>query len=334
MKTAAAPAARWQDMAIATRHRWRWYDVAPWIVAAIVFFAMPTHLAFATQVMIVLLFALSLDLILGYAGIVTLGHAAFFGAGAYTVGMLNMHLGWAEPISGLFAAALAAGLIGLLSGWVLLRTSGLALLMLTLATAAMLEELSNQFSDFTGGFDGMPSLNFSAILGLFPFDPIYSKSQYVYALVVTLIMFLIMRALIYSPFGLSLTGVRENILRMHAVGAPVHKRLVTVYAMSAAMAGVAGALFAQANAYVNLQTLSLDRSAGVLIMLILGGYGRLYGAFIGVVVYMYLEDELSKRWPIYWQLGVGLMLIAVALFAQRGLMGLIDSIAQWRRKRA
>lgn len=311
---------------LARRHRLRWWEALPWIVSLACFFAFPNYLAFGTQVLITILFALSLDLVLGYAGIVTLGHAAFFGAGAYTVGMMAMHLGWHEPISGLLAAALVAGLIGLASGLVLLRTHGLALLMLTLCTMALLEQAANMGAAWTGGFDGMPGLSFSKILGLFGFDVLYYRSQYLYSLATLFVCFVIVRMLVYSSFGQSLTGIRENLLRMHAVGAPVRARQVLAYTVSAALAGVAGALFTQANGYVNLAVLSLERSAGVMIVLILGGYGRLYGAFVGAVAYMLLEHVLAKAYPTAWQLGLGITLIAVALFARNGVIGMFDSL--------
>jgi branched-chain amino acid transport system permease protein len=311
---------------LARRHRLRWWEALPWIASLACFFAFPNYLAFGTQVLITILFALSLDLVLGYAGIVTLGHAAFFGAGAYTVGMMAMHLGWNEPISGLLAAALVAGLIGLASGLVLLRTHGLALLMLTLCTMALLEQAANMGAAWTGGFDGMPGLSFSKILGLFGFDVLYYRSQYLYSLAALFVCFVIVRTLIYSSFGQSLTGIRENLLRMHAVGAPVRARQVLAYTVSAALAGVAGALFTQANGYVNLAVLSLERSAGVMIVLILGGYGRLYGAFVGAIAYMLLEHVLAKAYPTAWQLGLGITLIAVALFARNGVIGIFDSL--------
>jgi branched-chain amino acid transport system permease protein len=311
---------------LAHRHRFRWWELLPWLAALGCFFAFPNYLAFGTQVLITILFALSLDLVLGYAGIVTLGHAAFFGAGAYTVGMLAMHLGWNEPISGLLAAAVVAGLIGFISGLVLLRTHGLALLMLTLCTMALLEQGANMGAAWTGGFDGMPGLSFKKILGLFGFDVLYFRSQFLYALAVLLVCFLVVRTLVYSSFGQSLTGVRENLLRMHAVGAPVRARQVLAYTLSAALAGVAGALFTQANGYVNLAVLGLERSAGVMIVLILGGYGRLYGAFIGAVAYMFLEHVLAKAYPTAWQLGLGLTLILVALFARNGIIGIVDAL--------
>ena len=311
---------------LARRHRLQWWEALPWIAALACFFVFPNYLAFGTQVLVMILFALSLDLVLGYAGIVTLGHAAFFGAGAYTVGMMAMHWGWNEPLSGLLAAALVAGAIGLASGLVLLRTQGLALLMLTLCTMALLEQAANMGAEWTGGFDGMPGLSFGKILGLFGFDVLYYKSQYLYALMVLLICFLAVRMLVYSSFGQSLTGIRENLLRMHAVGAPVRARQVIAYTISAALAGVAGALFAQANGYVNLAVLSLERSAGVMIVLILGGYGRLYGAFVGAIAYMLLEHVLAKAYPTAWQLGLGVTLIVVALFARNGVIGMFDAL--------
>jgi len=181
-------------------------------------------------------------------------------------------------------------------------------------------------ADVTGGFDGLDSLPIQPIFGKFEFDVLYSSTQYLYVLGVTVICFVFIRTLVYSPFGQSLTGIRENVLRMHAVGAPVNWRLVTCYTISAAVAGVAGGLWAQANAYVNLGTLGLDRAATVLIILVLGGYGRLYGAFIGAVVYMALSHFLAKVYPTAWQLGLGLLLMLIALFARNGVLGLWDKL--------
>lgn len=315
----------------ATRHRLRAWEALPWLAGLAVFFLFPNYLAFGTEVLITILFALSLDLVLGYAGIVTLGHAAFFGAGAYTVAMLAAHAGWNEPFSGLAAAALVAGTVGLASGWVLLRTQGLALLMLTLCTMALLEQAANMGAAWTGGFDGMPSLSFRPIAGLFAFDVLFFRSQYLYALAVLFVCFIVVRALVYSSFGRSLTGIRENVLRMHAVGAPVRARQITVYALSAALAGVAGGVFVQSIGYVNLAVLGLERSAGVLIILILGGYGRLYGAFVGALVYLLLEHTLSKAYPSAWQLGLGITLMLVALYARNGILGLAEALRRrWR----
>jgi len=191
---------------------------------------------------------------------------------------------------------------------------------------ALLEEAANMGEKYTGGFDGLPNLPIPPLFGLFEFNPLYPSVQYLYVLGVLFVCFVFIRTLVYSPFGQSLTGIRENVLRMHAVGAPVNWRLVTCYTISAAIAGIAGGLWAQANAYVNLATLGLDRSATVLIILVLGGYGRLYGAFVGAVVYMALSHFLAKVYPTAWQLGLGLLLMLIALFARNGVLGLWDQI--------
>ena len=320
---------------LARRHQPHWWELIPWLLGIAYYFAFPNYLGFGTELVITILFALSLELAMGYAGIVTLGHAAFFGAGAYTVGILAKYGIWTEPISGLAIAAATAGAIGLASGLVLLRTTGLTLLMLTLCTMSMLEEIANLAHDVTGGFDGLNDLPILPLLGLFEFNPLYPHVQYVYALCVLFVGFLIVRTIVYSPFGQSLTGIRENTTRMHAIGAPVRARLVTCYALSAAFAGVAGAVWAQANSYVNLSTLGLDRAATVLIILALGGYGRLYGAFIGSVAYLTLSHTLAKVYPTAWQLGLGLLLVVIALFARNGVIGIVEAVWQrWRGRRA
>ena len=314
---------------LVSRHRFRWPEALPWLLAIAAFFIFPDRLTFGSQVLIAVMFALSLDLILGYAGIVTLGHAAFFGIGAYVVGLGAAKLGWTEPISGLFAAAAVAALAGLASGWFLLRYRGLTLLMLTLATAIMLQEAGNLRSDISGGYDGLPGLTFKPVLGVFDYD-LYGHTYYLYVLAVLAVIFFFVRRIVYSPFGQALTGIRENVRRMHAIGSPVHRRLVTVYAIAAGIAGVAGALFTQTNAYVTLTVFDFDNSAKVMVMLILGGTGRLYGAFLGAVVYMVMEDYFSKLTPTFWQFGIGLLLVLAVLFARRGLLGLLEQA--WRKR--
>jgi branched-chain amino acid transport system permease protein len=316
-------------LALARRHRVLAWEPLPWLVALAFYFAFPKYLGFGTEVLITVLFAISLDLVLGYAGIVTLGHAAFFGIGAYTVGILAKQGVWNEPITSLILAAVVAAAVGLGSGLVLLRTQGLTLLMLTLCTMALLEEAANLAHTYTGGFDGLDGLAIPPLFSVFEFNPLYPRTQYLYVLGVLFLCFVFVRTLVYSPFGQSLTGIRENTLRMHAVGAPVNRRLVVCYTISAAIAGVAGGIWAQANAYVNLSTLGLDRAATVLIILVLGGYGRLYGAFLGAVAYMVLAHFLSKIYPTAWQLGLGLMLVVIALFARGGILGVGDVL--WQR---
>ena len=305
------------------RHYFRWSEALPWLILIACFFVFPNRMTFGSQVLIMVMFALSLDLILGYAGIVTLGHAAFFGVGAYTVALGTLLLGWSEPISGLVAAGLVAGAVGTVVGWFILRYRGLTLLMLTIAFAAMLQESGNLRSDITGGYDGLPGLSFAPLFGLFDYD-LYGHTNYLYVLAALAVIFYFVRRIVYSPFGQALTGIRENVRRMHAIGSPVRRRLVTVYAVSAAIAGVAGALFTQTNAYVTLTVFDFDNSAKVMVMLILGGTGRLYGAFLGAAAYMILEDYFSKLSPTFWQLGIGLLLVLAVLFARRGLLGLAE----------
>ena len=331
-RDAAATAAR--DRAaeyLVSRHRYRWAEALPWLACIAVFFLFPDRLTFGSQVLVMVLFALSLDLILGYAGIVTLGHAAFFGIGAYTVGLGAARFGWTEPVSGLFAAFFLASLGGFISGWFLLRYRGLTLLMLTLATAIMMQEAGNLGSEFTGGYDGLPGLAFDPLLGRFEYD-LYGHTNYVYALVVLAVVFYFVRRIVYSPFGQALTGIRENVRRMHAIGSPVHWRLVTVYTIAAGIAGVAGALFTQTNAYVTLTVFDFENSAKVMVMLILGGTGRLYGAFLGAAVYMIMEDYFSKLSPTFWQFGIGLLLVLAVLFARRGVLGLFEQAGEYFAK--
>jgi branched-chain amino acid transport system permease protein len=312
---------------LARRHRFRAAEALPWLFALAAFYLFPDRMVFGSQVLLMVLFALSLDLILGFAGIVSLGHAAFFGIGAYTAALITLRWGWEEPVSGLLVAAAVAALAGAASGWLLLRYRGLTLLVLTLSTTIMLQELGNLMRDVTGGYDGLPGLMFTPLLGRFDYD-LYGHVNYLYALAVLFVLFMLVRTIVYSPFGQTLAGIRENVARMHAIGSPVHLRLVVVYTIAAAIAGVAGALFTQTNAYVTLGVFDFDNSAGVLVMLILGGAGRLYGAFVGAAIYMVLQDYLSKASPQYWQFAVGLLLVLTVLFARRGLLGLMEDMAK------
>lgn len=314
------------------RHRFKPAEALPWILAIAAFFVFPDRMTFGTQVLVMITFALSLDLILGYAGIVTLGHAVFYGLGAYTVGLLVTKAGWNEPISSLFAAAAVAGLFAFLTGWFLLRYRGFTLLMLTLASGFILMEIGNWRSDITGGYDGLPGMVIAPLFGTFEYD-LYGRTTYLYALGVLFIVFLIVRCIVYSPFGEALTGIRENVQRMHAIGAPVRRHLVVAYTIAGAIAGVAGALFVQTTAYVTLGVFDFERSAAVMVILILGGTGRLYGAFVGAIIYMTLEDDLSKLSPEFWQFGVGLLLVLTVLFARRGLLGLLEDIGRYFSKK-
>ena len=311
--------------------RWSMYEVAFWLFPVIAFFAFPKYLTLGSQILIAGIFALSLDLILGYARIISLGHAAFFGVGAYTAGLLAKY-GWNEPLSGLVAAALAAGLVGLLTSFLVVRGQDLTRLMVTLGIGLMLFEVANKASSITGGVDGLSGVDMGKIFGAFSFG-MDGKTAYVYCLVVLFIVFLFARTLVRSPFGLSLRGIREGERRMPAIGVSVPRKLIAIYTVGAAIAGIAGALLAQTTQFVGIDTLGFPRSAELMIMLVLGGTGYLYGALIGAAVFMLLQDVLSNLSAVYWQFWLGLLLIIIVLFARGGLMGGIIAFRRARKER-
>jgi branched-chain amino acid transport system permease protein len=306
------------------RHRLRWLEALPWIAAIAVYFVFPNYLALGAQILATILFVLSLDLVLGYAGIVTLGHAAFFGVGAYTAGILAAN-GWGEPVSGLIIAGTTAAVVGLVSGAIVLRTSGLTLLMQTLVVAAMLYELANKAHRFTGGADGLQGMEVWPIFGTFRFD-MFGNTAYLYCLAVLFLCWAAARNVVHSSFGRSLTGIRENVGRMHAIGAPVARRKLIIYTFSAALAGIAGGLIAQTTQFVGLGVLNLERSGMALIMLIIGGVGQLYGAFIGVPLYMIAQDRFAEVDPTYWYFWIGLSLIFIVVFLRGGVFGVVERL--------
>jgi branched-chain amino acid transport system permease protein len=299
--------------------RWRPLEVAFWLLPVAAFVALPGYLVLGSQILIIGLFAVSLDLILGYAGIVSLGHAAFFGIGAYTAGLLAVH-GWGEPFTGLLIAAAVAALAGFAVSFLVVRGADLTRLMVTLGIGLMLYEAANKAAFITGGVDGLSGVTMWKVAGIFPFG-LDGKTAYVYSLVVLFLLFTLLRRIVNSPFGLSLRGVRDGGKRMPAIGSPVERRLIAAFTLSAAIAGVAGALYAQCTQFVGLDSLGFARSAELLIMLVLGGTGRLYGALIGAAVYMIAQDFLSGINPVYWQFWIGLLLVVVVLYARDGILG-------------
>ncbi|MEQ6475026.1 branched-chain amino acid ABC transporter permease [Comamonas sp. wu1-DMT] len=306
--------------------RFRPIEALPWLLAIAAYFVFPQYLQLGSQILIMALFALSFDLLLGYGGIVTLGHAAYFGAGAYTAGLLAKY-GWSEPISALAISGLVAGLLGVIAGAVILRTKGLALLMLGMAVSLLLLELANHAVQITGGADGLQGMNVAAILGKFDFD-MFGKTAYVYALVVLFAAWLFVRHLVNAPFGRSLVGIRQNPARMRALGVSVWTRQLVAFAISSALAGLAGGLSAQTNQFVSLSVFGLELSGIVIVILVLGGVGRLYGGFIGALVYMVAQDTLSKDQPAFWLFWIGLLLVLTVLFNRGGLLGIADLLFQ------
>ncbi|HVJ13086.1 MAG TPA: branched-chain amino acid ABC transporter permease [Burkholderiales bacterium] len=303
--------------------RFKPLEIVFWLCTLLPFVLTPSYLSLASQIAITALFALSLDLILGYAGIVSLGHAAFFGVGAYTAGLIAKHY-WTEPLSALLLAAICSGIAGYALSHVVVRFRHLALIMLTMGFGLLLHEAANSASGLTGGADGLQGFKVPAVLG-FKFD-MFGRAAYGYSLAVLFVCFLIGRRIIHSPFGLALRGIRENAVRMPAIGAPSLAHLRKAYTIAAVMAGIAGALLTQTTSTVSLDVLSFGRSADVLVILILGGAGRLYGGIIGAVIYMVARDQFSGVNPQYWYFWIGLLLVVVVMFLPNGILGGLSAL--------
>lgn len=312
--------------------RWHKLEYLFWVLPFVAYFLFPNHLVLISQIMILALFALSLDLIVGYAGIVSLGHAAFFGLGAYTSGLLSARYGWGEPISAMLIAAALAALLGYITSFLVVRGHELTQLMVTLGIGLMLYEVANKATDFTGGADGLWGIETWPVFGVFEID-LYGKTGFFYSFVMLFLMFLLARRIVSSTFGLSLVGIREGVKRMPAIGVNVERRLVAIYTVSAAMAGVAGALLAQTTQFVSLDALGFVRSADLMIVLVLGGTGRLYGALIGAAVFMFAHHYISDINPVYWQFWLGLLLIVIVMVGRGGILGGVEALLERRRER-
>lgn len=284
-------------------------------------FILPSKMLILTEITILAIFAVSLDLILGYAGIVSLGHAAFFGLGAYVAGLFAKHY-FAEPVTGLLVAGLASGAFGFVTSFLVLRGSDLTKLMTTFGVAMLLAEVVNQAAWLTGGADGLSGIMITPILGVFEFD-LWGRNGYIYALVVLMVLTFIARRIVHSPFGLSLKAIKRNPMRASMLGVSPTRRIVIVYTIAAAYAGVAGALLTQTTSFVSPDVLAFHRSADVLLVLVIGGVGYLYGGVLGAILFSVLRDWLSVVTPQYWMFWIGLILVIIVLMGR-------ERITSWR----
>jgi len=309
------------------RERWRWWEIAFWLALIAVIFVWPSRAALVNEALIAGLFALSLDLILGLTGVVSLGQAAFFGLGAYTAAILA-NAGYDDPLLGLVAAVPPAAIVGLATAPLLLRGADLTRLMVTMGVALMLGELANQNGWLTGGADG---LNFTVapLFGRFSIGSIGEgpRNAALFSLAVLFVLFFASRRLARSPFGISLAAVRENRLRAGALGVSSSRRVIAIYAVSAVYAGIAGALLAETTQIVSLDLFEFHRSADVLLMLIIGGAGYLYGGIIGAGVFIVIRDVVSAATPEYWEFWIGAMLVVLVLVG-RGRIARLLSLAR------
>ena len=327
MSLSAAPAS--PQAYLQRLSRWHPVEIVFWLATLAPFVLFPTYLSLASQIAVAALFALSLDLILGYAGIVSLGHAAFFGIGAYSAGLFSKFV-WGEPFSGLIVGAALAAVVGYASSFIIARFRHLTLIMITLGLGLLLHEAANSASWLTGGSDGLQGVEIWKVAGLFKFD-LYGTTAYAYSLTVLFLVFLMARRLINSPFGLALRGIRENFVRMPAVGADSRAHIRKIYTIAAAIAGVAGAVIAQTTSTVSLEALSFERSADVLVMLVLGGAGRLYGGLVGAAIFLIARDQFSGIAPQFWYFWIGILLIVVVMLLPNGILGgLSKLVARWR----
>jgi branched-chain amino acid transport system permease protein len=309
--------------------RLRAAELSFWLALGASFFLLPDKLTLMSQIMIFGLFAVSLDMALGYAGIITVGHAAFFGSGAYAAGLLAKH-GWSEPFSGLLLALLLCAALGYLLSYLVVRGADLARLMITIGVCVLLAELANRLAPITGGSDGLQGVTIAPVFGTFEFD-LFGRTAFVYAYGVVLLVFLGVRLVLRSPFGLTLRGIHDSRKRMLAIGSPVDARLRMAYALSAGVAGVAGALLAQTTQFVGLESIGFNRSAEVMIILVLGGTGRLYGGLIGAIVYLLVHDWFADLNPEFWMFWLGIFLIAAVMLGRDGVMGALSRFVKTGR---
>jgi branched-chain amino acid transport system permease protein len=305
---------------LAARARFGPLEIAFWLAALASIYFLPGRHLILTETAVWGLFALSLDLILGYAGIISLGHAAFFGVGAYAAGLLAKHEIVVEPSIALLCAGLIAAALGFATSFLVLRGSDLTRLMVTLGVALICLELANKFAELTGGADGLQGITMAPIFGAYRFD-MFGHTAYIYTLAWLFVLFVMARRIVNSPFGLSLKAIKGNALRASAIGIAVNWRLVAIYTLSAGYAGVAGGLLAQTQAFASLSMLQIDRSADALLILIIGGTGYLYGGLIGALIYRFLQDYLSDLTARYWQFWIGLLLVAIVIVGRERIGG-------------
>jgi branched-chain amino acid transport system permease protein len=298
--------------------RWRWWETVLWALALASPWALSGHALIINEIAIVALFALSLDLILGYSGIVSLGHAAFFGMGAYSAALFSKHV-MPDPLVGLAVGMATATVLGAICSVTILRGTDLTRLMVTLGVGLVLMELANKLDWLTGGADGLQGVMMGPLLGRFEFD-LYGQVSAWYSISVLLVLFLVARRIVASPFGATLKAIRDNRLRAMAIGIPVAQRLAVSYTIAAAMAGAAGALLAQTSNFASLDVFEFHRSADVMLMLVIGGVGWLYGGVTGALVFKLLQDLISGITPQYWTFWIGLFLVVLVLVGRERLV--------------
>jgi branched-chain amino acid transport system permease protein len=301
------------------------------VLGALGYFLFPDDLAFLTRLIGIAFLVLSLDLVTGYCGIATLGHAAQFGVAAYAVGIACVR-GLTDPIALLGVGIVAGTLMGLISGALIARFRALPQLVLSIAVGQLVAGLANKLQWLTGGSDGLSGVTPGKVFGIFGFD-MYSRTAFLFSVGVLVIVFVLLQRLVNSPFGLMCRGIKDDDLRAKMIGVSIYPRLVLMYGIAGAVAGVGGALTAMSTGVVGLDSVSFERSAEVLVMLVLGGAGHLWGALAGTIIFMIFEHIVAAANPFHWMTLVGLLLILIVVFAPRGLIEPVLSLAsRFKRK--
>ncbi len=298
--------------------RWKAWEPVFWVLAFASPWLLSRHALIINEIAIVALFAISLDLILGYTGIVSLGHAAFLGFGAYSAALFAKHV-MPDPLVGLVVGTAAATLLGALCSLTIQRGTDLTRLMVTLGMALILFELANKLDGLTGGADGLQGVVLGPVLGRFEFD-LRGQTAAWYSISVLLVLFVLARRLVHSPFGATLKAIRDNRLRAMSIGIPVTSRLAVIYTIAAGVAGAAGSLLAQTTGFASLDVFALERSADVMLMLVIGGVGWLYGGIAGAVVFKLMHDVIASITPQYWTFWIGLFLVVLVLVGRERLI--------------
>ena len=299
------------------KQRWKLWEPLFWLLALASPWLLGSHALIINEIAIVALFAISLDLILGYAGIVSLGHAAFFGMGAYAAALFAKHV-MPDPLVGLAFAVAVSTLLGAVCSLTIMRGTDLTRLMVTMGVALILLELANKL-DITGGADGLQGVIMGPLLGRFEFD-LYGRTAAWYSLSVLLVFFFLARRLVHSPLGGTLMALRDNRLRAMAIGIPVTARLAVIYTIAAGVAGAAGGLMAQTSSFASVDLFAFDRSADLMLLVVIGGTGWLYGGVAGAIIFKLLQDWISSITPQYWTFWIGLFLVVLMLVGRERLI--------------
>lgn len=299
-------------------------------LGAVGWFLFPDDLAFLTRLIGISFLVLSLDLVTGYCGIATLGHAALFGTAAYAAGIACVR-GVTDPIALLGIGLVAGCLMGLISGALIARFRGLPQLVLSIAVGQLVAALANKLQWLTGGSDGLSGIAPGKVFGVFNFD-MYSRTAFLFSLGILVVVFVALTRFVRSPFGLLCRGIKDDDLRARMIGVAIYPRLVIMYGVSGAVAGIGGALTAISTGVVGLDSVSFERSAEVLVMLVLGGAGHLWGALAGALIIQIFEHIVAAANPFHWMTLVGLLLILIVVFAPKGLVEPVLVTARRLRK--